>query len=133
KKLRLAFAHFTRGNIDNAVWNLTLGNCVVWASPEGGTNTEFSFVRAADTKYVYNLIDLGGNRYRFDDTDYTDFYLYDMGADLVQVPGTYQRLGDDTWLACLTDDTAMQIPLAKNAKMCLLSIFDREIDRNYRA
>ena len=132
RKLRLAFIQFFGMGTSGTMYNLTLGDNVVWASPEGGTNVEFTFVRCEDTKQMFNLNNLGGNRYSFDGTEYSTFWMINPNTDQIMPAGTLARLDDFLWTASIADDAVLKIPVGNGANMAMLTMFDRDRDRTYR-
>lgn len=115
------------------VENLILGGNVVYVSSESTGNDEFSFIRCEGLKVLKNISDQGGNRFYLDGGTENQFSMYDLRTSQNINPGEFVRLGENKFFATLNDDQALRIPISTKTKMALVSIFDHERDRNYRA
>lgn len=128
----------TSGSVDpvSGVFTVEMGNCFANCSNVGANPAVQSFNAlqlnplAANVELKYT--DLGGNRF-IGDGSYTTT-LSKLQFDIVwnQTPGDIIRLGDDLYLGCVNNNSAIMLPISANAKMAILDIFDRELDRAYR-
>lgn len=113
--------------------NLIIGGNVVYVSSQDTGNDEFSFIRCEGTKVLKNISDQGGNRFYLDGGAANQFSMYDLRTAQIINPGEFVRLGDNKFFATLNDDQALRIPISTKTKMAIVSLFDHERDRNYRA
>ena len=134
KKVRLCMLRVTGAGDTLTAENIYLGNNIVYVSSEDieGSN-EFSFVRTEGLKVIKNFFDLGGNRYLLDGGTFTNWNVYDLRTSMVIPDNSYIRLAENKYACTIADNSVITIPFNTKTKMALISIFDHERDRNYRA
>lgn len=130
KKVTLAAVVF-EGKPTTPIENIVLGNNVVYVSSEDTNTNEFSFLRGESCN-IRNLMDLGGNRFILDGGTELNWSMYDLRVQSIK-SGEYVRLADNKVFATLDQNTAVAIPISTKTKMAMVSVFDHERDRNYRA
>ena len=118
------------------VFTLEMGNVVAYVSAQGANPavTQFRSLELDPSLATMQLkfTDLGGNRI-IDDGSFTGTVeRVNFGTTWNQTPGDVLRLGDDMYLACIADQSVVKVRVPANAKTCLMSIWDRELDRAYR-
>lgn len=132
KRVTLSFLRVI-GSGSGPYENISLGNNVVWASNEGTSTVEFSFVRTKGSKIARNLTDLGGNRMFLASGEYVQWCMYDLRVGAIMEDNTYLRLADNKVFGTIADDGFIAIPISTRSKTAMISVFDHEINRNYRA
>jgi hypothetical protein len=133
RSLQRSFIFFYGASTSATIENVMIGNNVAYCSSAVVPAPLFSFIASEGAKVIKDISDLGGNRYMIEDGAFTTFSIFDLGTALIQNTGEYWRVSDDMWACVLDDDTAIKIPIGKGAKVALVSVFDRERDRGYRA
>ncbi|WP_285131397.1 hypothetical protein [Leclercia adecarboxylata] len=132
KKLTLGFVVASGAGDTLTLENLFLGQNTAYVSIEGTSTTEFSFIRTEGLKVAKNVQDQGGNRYIRDGGTWTSWTMYDLRTALTIPDNTFLRLADNKVFATILDDSVIAIPISPKTKTAMISIFDHEIDRNYR-
>lgn len=130
KKVTLAAVVF-EGRSTTPIENIVIGDNLVYVSSEETHANEFSFIRS-DNCSISNFTDLGGNRFILDGGTELNWSMYDLRVQNVE-SGKYVRLADNKVFATLDQNTAVAIPISTKTKMAMVSVFDHERDRDYRA
>ena len=134
KKVRLCMLRLTGAGDTLTAENIYLGNNIVYVSSEDiADSNEFSFVRTEGLKVIKNFFDLGGNRYLLDGGTFTNWNVYDLRTSMVIPDNSYIRLAENKYACTIADNSVITIPFNTKTKMAMISIFDHERDRNYRA
>lgn len=132
KKVTLSFLLATGAGDTLTLENVSMGNNTVYVSSEETSTTEFSFVRTEGPKVIKNVQDLGGNRFILDGGIENQWCMYDLRV-LTIPEGGYVRLGDNKFFCTLADDQALRLPISTKSKTAIVTLFDHEAQRNYRA
>jgi hypothetical protein len=128
----------TTGSLETFQGMLTLemGNCLTYASATGSNPAVTNFQEIAvypslaTVELKYN--DLGGNRINQDGSYTGGVTKLALGLVWNQTPGDVIQLSDSRFVACVSNQSVIKIPVSGNAKQCQITIWDREQGRAYR-